>query len=69
MSKLQDAGFRVYPVIKPEADKSEFVLVKDDDVAHVLCTGRLALKDQKVGIQILEKDIKTTNECEWFNKV
>jgi hypothetical protein len=26
------------------------------------------MKDQKVGIQILEKDPKKVNECNWFEK-
>jgi hypothetical protein len=70
MIKLQDAGFKVYPIHNPKSytDKSQFVLVNGDDVANVFCSGHLAMKDQKVGIQILEKDPKKVNECNWFEK-
>lgn len=68
MSKLQETGLKVYPIIKPKFDEAEFVLVNDDEVAHIVTTGNLQLKNQKVGIKILEKDFKITKEYEWFVK-
>ncbi|MFA6256400.1 MAG: hypothetical protein WC606_04415 [Candidatus Absconditabacterales bacterium] len=70
MSKLQEAGFKVYPIYnpKPYTDQSRFILVNGEEVALVLSSGHLAMKDQQVGIQILENDPKKLNECEWYQK-